>query len=255
MKILITNDDGVSAGGLTTLVGTLSQTAEVVVMAPDRERSAIGTAMTLHQPLRVRYDPPMVPGVATYAVNGTPTDCVMLALGKMVPDVDLVVSGINRGSNLGEDVLLSGTVAGALQGYLHGLPAMAISVSHEGCYLQAARAAAWLAQNIARLNLPRDIFLNVNLPDRPIDEIHGVTVTRLARGSHLDTVDESWDGEQVYYRLMRQRKNDHAAPGTDIWAIEQGHISISPLHSLLLGRDQPAVTNRHFSGLLNAVKR
>jgi 5'-nucleotidase len=255
MKILVTNDDGIFAEGLRVLVETLSHIAEVVVAAPDRERSAIGTAVTLRRPLKVRHDPPLVPGVTTYAINGTPTDCAMLALGKIVPDADLFFSGINLGQNLGDDVLISGTVAAALQGYLRNLPAIAISAATEEQYPQAARVAMFLAQNISTHRLPGDLFLNINLPDRPLDKIKGTIVTQLAHESHLDTVAESRDGDQIYYRLVRQRINDHATPGTDVWAIERGHISISPLHSLLLGRSQPVITDQHFADLLEEIKR
>ena len=250
MKILVTNDDGVFAEGLRVLVETLSHIAEVVVAAPDREQSAIGTAVTLRRPLKVRHDPPLAPGVATCAINGTPTDCVMLALGKLAPDADLVISGINRGQNLGDDVLISGTVAAALQSYLRGLPAMAISVFAENYYPQAARLATRLAQKFADGNLPGNILLNINLPEMPPDKIKGTIVTQLAHESHIDTVDESRDSNQTYYRLVRQRITNHAAPKTDVWAIERGYISISPLHSLLLGRSQPAVTDDNFTDLL-----
>lgn len=123
MKILVTNDDGISSEGLWTLVKELKNIAQVIVTAPDREQSAIGTAVTLHQPLRVKRVRPMVPEVETYSIEGTPADSVILALSKLIKDrVDLVVSGINQGLNLGNDVPISGTVGSALQGYLHGFP-------------------------------------------------------------------------------------------------------------------------------------
>ncbi|MFH0942372.1 MAG: 5'/3'-nucleotidase SurE [Chloroflexota bacterium] len=250
MRILVTNDDGVLAEGLRILTETLSRNAEVVVVAPDRERSAIGTAVTLRRSLKVRREPPLVAGTTTYAISGTPTDCVILALGKMVPDIDLVISGINLGQNLGDDVLISGTVAGALQGYLRGKPAIAVSVATAEFFPEAARVAARLAGKIADRSLPRDVFLNVNLPDLPRDKVQGASVTRLARSSHIDTVDESYEDGQTAYRLLRRRTANHAAPGTDIWAIERGHISISPLHNLLLGRSQPALSDHHFADLL-----
>ena len=123
MRVLVTNDDGIFAPGLWILVKELKSIARVVVVAPDREQSAIGTAVTLRQPLRVQRVSPLVPGVETYSVEGTPGDSVILALGKLIKSrVDLVISGINQGPNLGDDVLISGTVAAALQGYLRGLP-------------------------------------------------------------------------------------------------------------------------------------
>ena len=128
MKILVTNDDGIFADGLWTLVRELKSIAEVVVVAPDREQSAIGTAVTLRQPLRIQKIKSMVPEVETYSIDGTPSDSVILALEKLIKNrVDVVVSGINPSPNLGEDVHISGTVGAALQAYLHGFPALAIS--------------------------------------------------------------------------------------------------------------------------------
>jgi len=144
MKILVTNDDGILAEELGMLVKELKNIAQIVVVAPDREQSAIGTAVTLHQPLRVQKVRPMVPGVETYSVEGTPADSVILALSRLIKDkVDLVVSGINQGLNLGNDVPISGTVGAALQGYLHGFPAFAISVERgDSLYLDTAAKLA-----------------------------------------------------------------------------------------------------------------
>ena len=176
MRVLVTNDDGISAPGLWTLVNELRNIAQVVVVAPDREQSAIGTAVTLRQPLRILRAKPIVPEVETYSVEGTPADSVILALGKLVTDkVDLVVSGINQGPNLGDDVLISGTVGAALQGYLRGLPALAISTEAvDSPYLNtAANLAALLASKINSDVLSPRVFLNVNLPNLPLAEIRG----------------------------------------------------------------------------------
>ena len=175
MKILVTNDDGIFADGLIALVKELNNIAQVVVVAPDRELSAMGTTVSLHQPVRVRKATPVVAGVESYAVEGTPADCVILALGKLVKDrIDLVISGINRGANLGDDVLISGTVGAALQGSLHGLPALAISVAlGDNLYFgDAAKFAALLARKIESGVIPADICLNVNLPNLPREKNH-----------------------------------------------------------------------------------
>ncbi len=151
MKILVTNDDGILAEGLWTLVKELQNIAQVVVVAPDREQSAIGTAVTLSQPLRAQRVRPMVPEVEAYAVQGTPADSVILALEKLFKnEIALVISGINQGLNLGNDVLISGTVGAALQGYLRGLPALAISMAPtDNLYLDgAAKIASMLAEKI-----------------------------------------------------------------------------------------------------------
>lgn len=241
MKILLSNDDGVDAPGLLMLAATLSQTAEVVVVAPDGEQSAIGTAVTLRRPLRLTKQAPLAPGVATWAVNGTPGDAVIIGAGKVAPDADMVISGINWGHNLGDDVLISGTVAAALQGYLRGYPAFAVSVAEAETYPSAARVARALAQLIHEDKLPRDIFLNVNVPDLPADLIRTARITWLASETHVDTVTEAIEDGETVYRLMRGRAGDGHHPGSDIWAIEAGHVSVTPLHRELLRREVRAI--------------
>ena len=222
MKILLTNDDGIFAPGLWRLARELKEVAEVTVVAPDREQSGSGTAVTLRQPLRVQKVKPLVPEVETHSVEGTPIDSVLLALGKLLKDgVDLVVSGINSGPNLGDDVLISGTVGAALMGYLHGLPALAISIaSLDSQHLDnAARLAAQLAGRIVNHQLESNILLNINLPGLPLEEIKGIMITKLASKSHIDTVEEGHDGRKAYYWLVRQKLGKNVAENTDIWAI------------------------------------
>ena len=244
MRILVTNDDGVFAQGLWALVKELKDFARVTVAAPDREQSAIGTAVTLREPLRLQKVEPAVPGVETYSVEGTPADSVILALGKLVKGkIDLVISGINHGLNLGEDVLISGTVGAALQGYLHGLPSLAISTDRENkLHLDAvASVAARLVKRIASNSLPTSFFLNVNVPDLPLARIGPAQITRLASESHINTVEEAEAGGQKQYRLIRQRIARATDEKTDIWAIEQGNISITPLSINLSGNSIPAL--------------
>ncbi|MFH1382596.1 MAG: 5'/3'-nucleotidase SurE [Chloroflexota bacterium] len=234
-KILVTNDDGILAEGLWILAGELNKVAPVIVVAPDREQSAVGTAVTLSQPLRAQKVRPLVPDIEAYSVEGTPADSVILALEKLAGnEVALVVSGINNGLNVGSDVFISGTVGAALQGYLRGLPALAVSISpgdsqHLG---DAARLAALLAAKINSSTLPQNTFLNINFPGLSVDNIGGIKTTRLANHSHIETVSEGHDGKRKYYWLVRQRANEkHHDEMTDIWAIDQGHISITPLHT------------------------
>ena len=258
MRILVTNDDGIFAPGLWTLVKELKNIAQVVVVAPDREQSAIGTAVTLRQPLRVQRVRPLVPEVETYSVEGTPADSVILALGKLVKNkIDLVISGINQGPNLGDDVLISGTVGAALQGYLRGLPALAISVAAaDSLYLDnAARLATLLAKKIDSNSLPTNIFLNINLPSLPLVKIKGVKITRLASGSYTNTVEERFDGQREYYWVVRQKTNTDADRKTDIWAIEQGNISITPLHTNLGNKPSPLILNSLWSNLLQELQK
>jgi 5'-nucleotidase len=239
MEILVTNDDGIFAPGLWRLVKELRTIARVIVATPDREQSGSGTAVTLRQPLRVQKVRPLVPEVESYSVEGTPADSVILALGKLVSSkIDLVVSGINSGANLGDDVLISGTVGAALQGYLRGVPTLAVSIGNiDSSYLDnAARLATILAKKISETELTGNIFLNVNLPSLPLAEIKGIQVTRLAGQTHLDTVDEGHDGRKAYYWLVREKLDRDAPLETDINAVDQGHISITPLHTELLRR-------------------
>ena len=258
MRILITNDDGIFAPGLWTLVKKLKNFAQVVVVAPDREQSGIGTAVTLHQPLRVQRIRPIVPEVETYSVEGTPADSVILALGKLVKNkIDLVVSGINQGPNLSDDVLISGTVGAALQGYLHGFPALAISVAAvDSLYLDnAARLAALLAKKIDSNSLPTNILLNINLPNLPLVKIKGVKITRLASESHVNTVEEGFDGKQGYYWVVRQKISIDTDRKTDIWAIEQGNISITPLHTNLFNKPSFSIPDSLCSDLLQELQK
>jgi 5'-nucleotidase len=232
MKILVTNDDGIFADGLIALVKELKKIAQVVVVAPDRELSAMGTTVSLHQPVRARLATPVADGVESYAVEGTPADCVILALGKLVRDeISLIISGINRGANLGDDVLISGTVGAALEGSLHGLPAIAISAGWGDSFYfdDAARFAALMAKRVEAGVIPADICLNVNLPNLPRKEIAGVKITCPARYSHTDVIEERYNNGRSYYWFVRKRVNKAMDENTDTWAMERGNISISPL--------------------------
>jgi len=256
MKILVTNDDGIFAEGLWILVKALKSIAQVIVVAPDREQSAAGTAVTLHQPLRIQKVAPMVPEIETYAVEGTPSDSVILALGKLAKGkIDLVISGINQGLNLGDDVHISGTVGAALQGYLHGFPALAISTVQGDHMDTAAKLTTLLAKRITSNSLRTNIFLNVNLPNLPIAKIGGVQITRLASESHTDTVEEGDDGRRKYYWLVRQKISKVTDEKTDIGAIEQGNISITPLHTNLSNKPSPPILNNLCSDLLQELQK
>ena len=219
MRILVTNDDGIFADGLWALVKGLKSIAQVIVVAPIKEQSAVGTAVTLSQPLRVQKVSLIVPEVETYSVEGTPSDCVILALEKLIKNkVDLVVSGINHGLNLGDDALISGTVSAALQGYLRGFPSLAISTAavNSLCLDNAAKLATLLAEKVVSRVVPSDILLNINLPDLPLAKIGGAQITQLASRSHIDTVEEGNDGRRQYYWLVRQKMDKAADNQTDI---------------------------------------
>jgi 5'-nucleotidase len=256
MKILVTNDDGIKAEGLWALAGELQKIANVTVVAPDGERSAIGTAVTLFQPLHVEKVQAPVAGVTAYTIDGSPSDCVILALGKLVKDgAAMVVSGVNPNLNLGEDVYISGTVGAAMQGYFRGLPALAVSAplgSQIGLDT-GARVAAILAQKMMSA-LPARIFLNVNVPGLPLKEIKGVKITRLARSSHINTVEENNEGGRKQYQLVRERLPAAGSDGTDIQAITQGDISMTPLYTSLLDKPPQRLMKKLQSDLLNGLK-
>jgi 5'-nucleotidase len=257
MKILVTNDDGIFADGLKALAMELKSIADVVVVAPDRELSAMGASVSLHQPVRVRKVTPVANEVESYAVEGTPADCVILALGKLAKDrIEMVISGINRGANLGDDVLISGTVGAALQGSIHGrLPAIAISAAvGDNLYLDdAAKFAALLARRIESGVIPPDACLNVNLPNLPREKINGVNLTYPASRSHTDIVEERYNGKRRYYWFVRQRANKPVDEKTDTWALEQGNISISPL--LIASKPSPSIPDSLCSELFREFKR
>lgn len=230
MKILVTNDDGIYARGLWTLAVELQKIAEVVVVAPDREQSATGTSVTLHQPLHYTEAKPIIPRIKAYSVEGTPSDSVILALG-MLEEVGIVFSGINEGANLGDDVLISGTVGAALQGYFHGLPSVALSVmiGQEVYFEVAARLANLVASRIVNDSLSTGMLLNINLPNLPLNAIKGVEITKPARRSYSDLIKEGHDGKRKYYWIVRGEPQWNKEEGTDIWAVEEGRISITPL--------------------------
>jgi 5'-nucleotidase len=217
----------------------------VTVVAPDGERSAIGTAVTLFQPLHAVEAESPVASVKAWAIDGSPSDCVILGLGNLIRDkVDIVVSGINPNLNVGEDVYISGTVGAALQGYFRGLPALAVSAppGSQAGMESAARVAAMLADRMAG-GAPQKVFLNLNVPDMPLSAVAGVKITRLARSSHINTVEEGNDGRRKQYQLVRERL-ENTGDNTDIQAIEQGYASMTALYSSLLDKPPQRLLHR-----------
>lgn len=259
MKILVTNDDGIFAEGLWALVKELKNIADVVVVAPDEEQSAIGTAITWRQSIRVRRVKPLIPEVEAYSVKGTPADSVILALKKLVKDkVDMVISGINQGPNLGHDVFVSGTVGAALQGYLHGYSSLAISVFRKPNqqYLNnAAKVATLLAKKILSNTLSFTVFLNVYVPDLALAEIKGMKLTRLVSECHFNPVEERCDEKFQSYCLVPQEIEYINDETTDVWAIKQGNISITPLHTYLNSEASPSITDSFCSDIFQALQK
>jgi 5'-nucleotidase len=233
VKILITNDDGIYSPGLWSAVEALEGLAEVVVVAPDREQSGVGGSVTLNNPVRAREIVPAVQGTQTWAVEGTPADSVILALESLVQGVDLVVAGINSGANLGEDVLISGTVGAALQGYTRGIPSIALSLAslRPTGFQVAAVVLKLLAVQAREGLLPASVLLNVNVPPVPAEQLAGVEVTRLAKRTYADTVRQSHDGKNGYYWITRTRPSWQMLPGTDVWAVRHRRVSLTPLQT------------------------
>ena len=228
MKILVSNDDGYLATGINVLTDALSEIADVVVVAPDRNRSAASSSLTLHDHLRVSRI-----AENRYRVNGTPSDCVHLALtGFLDDEPDLVVSGINHGANLGDDVIYSGTVAAALEGRFLGFPTIAVSlVGHRLKHFDtAARVATELVQRLERDPLPSEFIFNVNVPDRPYAEITDLTVARLGFRHKSEPVVKSEDphGRTIYW-VGPAGPGQDAGEGTDFHALDAGAVAITPL--------------------------
>ena len=229
MKILISNDDGVFAPGINALAAALKQIADVTVIAPDRDRSAASNSLTLSRPIRIKE----VENGST-AVEGTPTDSVHLALTGLMPEKpDIVVSGINDGANLGDDVLYSGTVAAAMEGRFLGLPAIAISLAGKnGCrhFATAAEVAKNIVTRLRNEPLSHKTILNVNVPDVPISELRGIEVTRLgARHCAEPTLCEKDPRGKPIYWVGPPGQEQDAGEGTDFFAIKNRRVSITPL--------------------------
>ncbi len=233
MKILATNDDGIDAPGLWAAVKELQKVGEVKVVAPQWEQSGGGASITLRQPVKVNKVDSRLRGVEAYAMEGTPADCVIIGIRSLFPEkIDMLVSGINRGANMGYDVFVSGTVGAALQGHLHGIPSLATSVNayEDLDFEAAAKLAALLAAKIKDGTLPKEILLNINLPNLPPKKILGVEVTELSKQSYCDTVEKEQNSKEEHYHIKHNSKDTyHINQGSDIWALQLNRISITPL--------------------------
>lgn len=232
MKFLLTNDDGVYAEGLRALAEALEAMGEVVVIAPERPQSGTGHGITLHKPLRLN-PVSLRDGRSAFAVNGTPPDCVLLGLREVAPDAGMVVAGINRGANLGEDVIYSGTVAGAREGALNGVPSIAISCVSPTIsdFTEAALIARRIVEEVMEHGLPPGVFLNVNLPDLPLSQIRGFRLVRQGRRWYRSTFERRVDPRGgVYYWIGGEKPEDPFVPGTDVAAIQEGYVAVMPAH-------------------------
>ena len=237
-RILVANDDGYQAEGIQSLVEALSQIGEVWMVAPDRERSATSHSISLHKPLRVRRL-----GERQFCVDGTPTDCVYLGLHHLMVDTppDLIVSGINHGSNLGNDVLYSGTVSAAMEAALFGHRALAVSLAlaenlEPGAaqamhFATAAGVIAKLGRQVLEQTMPPGVLLNINVPNVPVSELRGIKLCRLGYSSWNDHVDMRHDPRgRPYYWIGGERDNQYNIADSDSGAVAQGYVAVTPVH-------------------------
>ena len=230
MHFLVSNDDGIEARGIQVLSARLRDLGKVTIVAPERNCSGASNSLTLESPVRIKEI-----GEATYRVQGTPTDCVHIALtGLLEKDPDIVVSGINAGANLGDDVIYSGTVAAAMEGRFLGLPAIAVSLvfgDRPRHYETAAEAVALMVERLKSDPLPADTILNINVPDIPWEDVHGFEVTRLGHRHRAEPVVKMDDprGRPMYW-IGPAGEGQDAGAGTDFDAIRRGYISVTPIH-------------------------
>ncbi|VAW93474.1 5'-nucleotidase SurE @ Exopolyphosphatase [hydrothermal vent metagenome] len=248
MRILISNDDGYQAPGIISLAKALSTLAETTVVAPDRNRSAASNSLTIEYPIRAT-----IQDNGFYRVDGTPTDCVHLAItGLFLEEPDMVISGINDGANMGDDVLYSGTVAAAFEGRHLGYPSIAVSLAgHEPKHFDtAAKVVTELVSNLQINSIPMDSILNINVPDVPFDQIKGIQATRLGQRHKSEPVVSMTDprGKPIYWVGPPGPEQD-AGPGTDFHAVRNLYVSITPLQVDLTRYDSMAVIENWLSGV------
>lgn len=237
MRILLSNDDGYFAPGLARLAESLSEIAEIIVVAPERDRSGSSNSLTLDRPLSLHKS-----HNGFYYVNGTPTDCVHLAVTGMLDVMpDMIISGINHGANMGDDTIYSGTVAAATEGFLLGIPSLAVSLvsASNGNYATAARVAADMVIRFKEKGIQRPVLLNINVPDIEYQQLAGIEVTRLGRRHKAEPVVklQSPRGESMYWVGAAGGAQD-AGKGTDFYALQHNRVSVTPLQIDLTRYDQ-----------------
>ena len=277
MQILVTNDDGIGSPGIWALVEAMNRVGEVLVVAPDKQQSGTGTSISLRGGMSVIEASSPVPGVHAYSVSGTPSDCVITGLRQLAQGrIELVVSGINLGANLGNDIPYSGTVMATLQGYFRKIPSLAISLALRGREEEprfdvAARVAEFLTLGMKRGSIPTGAIINANVPNIPLEEIKGMVITRTASSGFV-RVAEVQGSSSLSYSIgslvqvvadLPHQAVDEKAPvieeGTDIWAINTGMISITPLCFEVTDHDSIPTLEEHVialeSDLLGKGKR
>ena len=227
--ILVTNDDGVYAPGIHALAKTIQEIGRHIIVAPEQDNSAVSHSLTMHKPLRVKNI-----SENTFTLDGTPTDCVTIGIGKILPEKPaLVISGINPGGNLGDDVTYSGTVSAAIEGTMHGIPSIAVSLAGEEPYRfkTAAAIAAGVSRMVLERGLPPDTLLNVNVPNCTMKKIKGIKFTRQGRRTYDGAIKETFDPwNRLHFWIGGGTPSWDKGNDTDSSAIEEGYISITPIH-------------------------
>lgn len=246
MNILVTNDDGIESPGLWALAEAMNRVGETLIVAPEKQQSGVGTSVSLHSDMSVVEVPPSIQGVRAYAVGGTPTDCVILGLRRLAQGhIGLIVSGINLGPNVGSDIPYSGTVMATLQGYFRKIPSIAISLAtrergEEPRFDVVSKVAESLALSVQSGKIPTDAILNTNVPNIPLEQIKGIVTTRAASSGYVSLTEVEGNGSLRYSTSIHKPASAYfphqvvnarvTEEGTDIWAINAGLISITPLH-------------------------
>jgi len=237
VRILLSNDDGYFAPGIAILAEALAHLGEITVVAPERDRSGASNSLTLDRPLSVRES-----GNGFLFVNGTPTDCVHLAVTGLLEDLpDMIVSGINLGANMGDDTIYSGTVAAATEGYLLGIPSLAVSLTSKAGrhYATAARVTSELVERFQRRPPPEPVLLNVNVPDIAYEALKGFEVTRLGKRHKAEPVIKTVNPRnQTVYWIGAAGSAQDAGPGTDFYAVAADRVSVTPLQMDLSHQQQ-----------------
>lgn len=241
MRILVCNDDGITAPGLRALVEVAQEFGEVVVVAPDKPQSGMGHAISIGVPLRL-YPSREFGDIPAWACSGTPADCVKLATGVLGEKPDLLLSGINHGANFSISVFYSGTLSAAIEGAFEGIPSLGISLldySREADFTAAQAILRELILLVQAHPFPAHVPLNVNIPKLPLSEIKGIRLTRQAKGRFVEQFEERIDPYgQPYYWMVGRFESQDAGPDTDLWALERGYVSICPLRIDLTAYEQ-----------------
>ncbi|CFW97113.1 Survival protein SurE-like phosphatase/nucleotidase [Syntrophomonas zehnderi OL-4] len=233
MKILLTNDDGIQAQGIHALIQELSNVGEIYLAAPDRERSGTGHSITVFEPIKVVKT--KISGVKqSWIIGGTPVDCVKMALARLIDEkIDLVVSGINHGSNLGTDVLYSGTVSAAAEGVIMGSPSLAVSLNSQDNFEFgfAAQFTRRVVDMLTKQGFDKNTLININIPDLPENDIKGIRFTKLGLRNYDNLFEERRDPRgNTYYWLGGGVMDEEQDPESDVYAVDQGFISVTPIH-------------------------